>query len=327
MSKLNKILSIVLGLQLALTAFIFWPKPAAPAGQPLFADVTAGDVVKLTIKDNDGNVLGLAKNGAGWVLPEADDFSIPAGKISELLAKLEGIKTNRLVTQTQASHNRLKVGQDDFNRLIELKLADGTRHTLYVGSSGGAGVTHVRADDHPQVYLADINAFNVNAQPAGWIDAPYVEIPQESVVAAALKNTNGTFEFTKDGDSWTMLDLAGDEVFNEYGLTGMLTNAATVRMTAPLGKEAKQTYGFDNPLAESTLTYQKDNSSPTLPSHGGTKADENSYYLKSSESPYYVTVSGFTGDSFVNKTRADFLQAPPAEDNGTAGAPESSGSN
>lgn len=316
MSNLNKILIIVLILQLALTAFIFWPKSTVQVGQPLLADFAAGGVIKLTIADNEDNVIVLAKSGDEWVLPEADDFPVQADKVSTLLEQLEGIKSNRLVTQTGASHNRLKVGESDFNRLIEIELAGGRPYKLFAGTSGGAGATHVRADGQPEVYLANINTFELNAQPSGWIDTLYVEIPQENVVALTLENENGTFEFTKEGDSWAMLDLAEGEIFNEGGLTGMLTNAATVRMTAPLGKQEESAYGLDEPLAVITLTYEDDGSSQTATIEVGAKTEDNSYYLKASESPYYVTVSEFTGNSFVEKTRDDFLQEPPAAESG-----------
>ena len=312
MSKLNKILVVILIIQLALTAFVFWPKSTVQAGEPLFADFAASEVAKLTIRDNEDNVIVLAKNGENWVLPEADDFPVQADKVSTLLEKLEGIKGNRLVTQTEASHNRLKVDENDFNRLIEIELADGTQHKLYVGSSGGASATHVRADGQPEVYLADMNTFDVSAQPSGWIDTLYVEIPQENVVAVKLENENGTFEFAKEGDTWTMLDLAEDEVFNESGLTGMLNNAATVRLTAPLGKAEESAYGFNKPLAVVTLTYEQEDRSQVATIEVGAKTEDNSYYLKSSGSPYYVTVSEFIGSSLIDKTRNDFLQEPPA---------------
>lgn len=310
MSNLNKILIVVLALQLGVTAFAFWPQPAAQAGGPLLANMSAVNVTKLTIHDSDGNSITLAKNGNDWVLPDAGNFPVQADKVLALLNKIEGITANRLVTQTEASHSRLKVGQSDYDRLIELQLADGTAHKLYVGSSAGAGATHVRADDQPAVYLTDLNTFDVNAQAAGWIDTQVVNIPRDDVTGVKLENSNGTVEFKKEGDSWTMAGLAEGEVLNQDALNSLLNSAVSLRMNAPVGQTAPAEAGFDKPLAVATLTYSSTN---TLTLDVGAKSGENLYYLKSSDSPYYVTVAAVTGDTFVNKTRADFLQQLPAE--------------
>jgi hypothetical protein len=48
----------------------------------------------------------------------------------------------------------------------------------------------------------------------------------------------------------------------------------------------------------------------------GAATGDSGYYFKSSESPYFVTVSEFIGNSFIDKTRDDFLQEPPAEESG-----------
>ncbi len=313
MNRLNTILIIVLVVQLALTALVFWPKSTVQAGTPLLADFAADEVVKLTIHDDNENMIVLAKSNEDWVLPEADNFPVQADNVSTLLEKLEGIKGNRLVTQTEASHNRLKVGENDFNRLVEIELTDGTRHNVYVGSSGGTGATHIRISTQPEVYLADINTFEVNAQASSWVDTLYFNIPSENVVAVTLENENGTFDFIKNGETWTMTSLTDDEIFNETSLTGMLTSVTSVQMAAPLGTEEEPTYGFDNPLATVSLAYTEADSSKTASIKIGSKTEDNTYILKSSESPYYITVAEFTGNSLVDKNRDDFLQDPPGE--------------
>jgi hypothetical protein len=122
-----------------------------------------------------------------------------------------------------------------------------------------------------------------------------------------LENTNGTFEFVKEGDKWTMEGLAEDETFNEGGFSGLLNQVTNVRMTEPLGKE-ESWLGTDEPLA--TVTLKTADKSYTL-LIGAKDAEDNSYVLRSSESPYYVRIAEFTGNSLVEKKREDFLQAPP----------------
>jgi hypothetical protein len=46
---------------------------------------------------------------------------------------------------------------------------------------------------------------------------------------------------------------------------------------------------------------------------GAQSEQDNSYVLKSSESPYYVRVAEYTAQDWVENTREDFLDRPEAE--------------
>jgi hypothetical protein len=323
MNRQNQILTVVLVVQLALAAAIFWPRAVASGAEsgPLLANFKAADVVGLSISDADGNQMELSKKGDGWVLPQAGDFPADGDKITPLLDKIEGIKTNRLVTRTEASQKRLKVADDDFNRLLELTLSDGSSHKLYLGSSAGASATHVRADSESEVFLTgDLTAFDANAQASAWIDALFFSLPATATVSLTLENQNGTFEFEKQGETWAMRGLANDEVLKESEVTRLVNLASAVRMTEPIGQEEQATFGLAEPLATVTL---KTADKTYVLKVGAKNEEDNSYVLSSSESPYFVRVAQFTGDAFVTPTRDSFLEPPPTAE--PEGAGDSSG--
>jgi hypothetical protein len=319
-SKLNQILILLLVIQIVLGALVFWPSNAASGDSgPLFIDLKAGDVVELTVSDGSDNSVKLVKQGEVWVLPEAGDYPANGENVTSLLEKIEGIQTNRLVTQTDASHKRLQVAGDDFNRLLEVGLAGGSSSELFIGSQAGGNATHVRAGDQSEVYLTgDLNPWDAGAQASNWIDTLYFEVPQADVTKLTLENENGTFEFAKAGESWTMTDLAEDEILNESAVTSLLSQASSVRMSTPLGTEAQAAYGLANPKA--TVTLQTAAETFTLQIGAQNPDEDNSYVLSASKSPYFVQVAAFTGDNFANKTRTDFLQEPPTpeDDTGTS---------
>jgi hypothetical protein len=323
MNRQNQILTVVLVVQLALAAAIFWPRAVASGAEsgPLLANFKAADVVGLSISDADGNQMELSKKGDGWVLPQAGDFPADGDKITPLLDKIEGIKTNRLVTRTEASQKRLKVADDDFNRLLELTLSDGSSHKLYLGSSAGASATHVRADSESEVFLTgDLTAFDANAQASAWIDALFFSLPATATVSLTLENQNGTFEFEKQGETWAMRGLANDEVLKESEVTRLVNLASAVRMTEPIGQEEQATFGLAEPLATVTL---KTADKTYVLKVGAKNEEDNSYVMSSSESPYFVRVAQFTGDAFVTPTRDSFLEPPPTAE--PEGAGDSSG--
>lgn len=311
MTRSQQILAVILVIQLALTAFIFWPQSSDQvANEPLLPNFTAADVISMTIEDADGNRIVLAKDGDQWVLPEAGEYPANGDKILPVLEKLAEVKTNRLVTETENSHKRLKVAPDDFNRKIDITLQDGTQQEILLGNSAGAGATHIRAGNEPQVYLtSEVQPFDLDARATNWIDPVYYTIPQTTTVALTLENENGTFEFTRDGETWTMQGLNEGEEFAENNLKTVLNQVTTLRMTKPAGKEEQPGYGLDNPQA--TVTMKTDDGQTHILLIGAQDEDSQDYLVKSSDSDYYVWVASFTGNDLKGKTKDDFLLPPP----------------
>ncbi len=313
MKKLIIVLSILLVGQVALSIALLWPKSSAmPASAPLWSDFKADEVKSLTVSDKNGNTVTIARKDDGWVLPKIDDYPAQADKVTPVLEKLGKLKTNRLVARTEGSHRRLQVAADDFNRLLDVEMKDGSHRKLYVGSSAAAGATHFRDADHGEVYLtADLNSWEVNPQVGSWIDTLYFTATQTATVSLKLENANGVFDFKREGDKWTLIGLAEDEVFNDSAFNSLLNQATSLRMKEPLGKEAKPDYGMDTPLATLTLTTELEGASTTYTVTIGAKDAEGNYVARASTSPYHVRLSGYVGDAFANKKREDFI-SPPA---------------
>ena len=315
MNRQNKFLAGILAHQIVVAAIVFWPRPAATAGGgSLFAGLAADKIIKFTISDATGQVQ-LAKGQSGWVLPQADDYACQASKVQSLLDKLVALKADRLVTQTSASHKRLKVADQDFERSVEFELADGTRHKLYLGTSAGYQATHVRVQGKDDVYLAaGLAASEAPAQASGWVDPLYLSVPQDQVTALTLENKNGRFEMEKnESGAWTLQGLAAGETANVSNIQALVSRAASIALTEPLGKKEQDAFGFRTPGAVITLKARDQAGTvKTFTLRVGAKDEkDNSFVVISSESPYYVRVSSFAVQDFVEKARDYFLQLPP----------------
>jgi hypothetical protein len=300
---------------LIFTAIVFWPRPTATAeGQNLFPDLDTGQVVGLTLTDASGQTLRLAKENGTWVLPAAGGYPVQAGKVPEFLTKIAALRAERMVAQTGGSHARLRVADDDYERLVELEMSDGTRQRFYIGTSPSFSVSHIRADGQDSVYLtSELSAQDADAQASGWIDRTYLEIPKEQIVALTLENANGTFRFNKEGERWLMEDLAEDEILDQTAAEALVNRVALVTMIEPLGTEEEDSYGLAVPNAVATLQIRSDeggDSTYTL-RVGAKDPDDNSYVILSSESPFYVRVSEFAVRDLVEKDRDGFLELPP----------------
>jgi hypothetical protein len=309
MSRLQQRLAAILAVQVVLAAALLWPRPTTRGGGALLPGVGAEDVVALNIVDAQGNEIELRKLTGEWILPRADDYPGKADSIQSVLDKLLAVDTQRLVMRTAASHKRLQVAADEFGRRVELEDSSGARHTLYVGSSPSYGATHVRLEGQDETYLTNsITQYDLGATPASWVDTLYVQVPQEEVVSAKLENAHGTVEFTKDQQgNWTLADLQIGEQLDTAEIGSVTSRVTSLSMMEPLGREALPEYGVDSPQA--VLTVRKADEQVTLVV-GSQDADDRSYVVKASTSPYHVRVSEYTVRAMVESAREDFLRPP-----------------
>ena len=316
---MNRRIQILIGaflLQLVLVAIVFWPRQApAATGEALFPGITADQISSMSLTDDQGETIRLARSDGGWVLPEADDYPAVAEKVTTLLDKIAGLTAERLITQTSDSHKRLKVDEDDFNARIEFALSDSSQHILYVGSSSSYVATHVRADNEDQVYLVSgLSSSDVSSRATAWVEPIYFTVARDELVALTLKNANGQFTFTKDeAGVWAMAGMVAGETLDQNAVTSLVTGASAVSILKPLGKEEQEDYGLQRPLAVVTLkTHSEAEGAKSYTLRVGAQdASDQSYILISSSSPYYVRVSAYTVSGWIEKERDDFLEVPP----------------
>jgi hypothetical protein len=308
-----QILAIILVAQLVLVAILYWPRPApAGAGEALLLGVKSDEVTSLTVTDNQGNRVKLAKTGAQWVLPEAGDYPADATKITPVLDQLVEMKANRLVAETPASQARLQVADDAFARRIDIETPAGMK-TVYVGTSGGAGSSHVRLGGQNQVYLVSgVSDWQIGADPLSWTNSAYFTVPQSDVVAMTLTNPNGQFAFAKGaGGQWTLQGLGAGETAAQENIQRLLSAASSVTLVRPLGKTEDPAFGLGQPSAVVTLVARTDNQDKAYTlTVGSQDPNDQTYVVKSSESPYFVRAAGAVVGDLVSDTRESFLSLP-----------------
>lgn len=318
MTRLNQILTGILIVQLIVAAFVFLPRTLSGQAEveALLPGLDVDHVVTLTITSGEGRSLTLARKDGTWVLASAGDYPTVEGDVQTFLQNIAAVQTNRLVTETSGSHKRLEVAKEDYQRLVELEADDGSTHRLYFGTSPTFGAAHVRLDGENEVYLtSELSAQDAGILATDWVDSSYVSLPPEEVTAFTLQNAQGTFEFARDGEAWSMAGLTGDEVLNENAVQTLLSRATTVRLQQPLGATEAPEYGLDDPGAVVSL---ETNSGETHTLRVGAQdAEDNSYVVAWSGSPFYVRVSEFSVRDFVEKTRDDLLQQPAPEPEAT----------
>ncbi len=315
MSKLNRILAAILLFQAALVVYVYWPKPQASAGEPkpLFADLEKGRITSLTLfsepVSKGGKSLELIKNGESWTIPSKDNYPADNDRVNGLLDKIASLNTKILVAKTKSSHRRLKVAEDEYNRMVEMRYVSGDEpKRLYLGSSPAYRKVHIRNGIQNEVYLTkDIAAWEVGAEVATWMNHKYLDLQADNVSAITIENSHGRLEFEKSGDgSWTLNSLKDDEKINQSSWKTLLGKALSIRMMEPLGRQEQKSYAMEKPSV-SIVIKTSDGSDITLKA-GAKDEEKNSYVVKSSESPFYVRVSGYTIEDLISARKDNLLE-------------------
>jgi hypothetical protein len=313
-TRTQRILAGVLAFQIVLVAVTFWPRGAASeAAGPLLGEISADSVSSLTITDDQGEQVTLARQGDGWVLASGGDYPAQGEDVDAAVDQLLAITRSPLVTRTAASHDRLQVAADNFVREITLTLGNGETQTLYLGVSGGPLATHVRLAGEDEVFLTnEVTSYDLQASAINWVDPIYLSLERDNIDSMIVENAQGRLVFQKDGvGDWMMEGLAPDETFNFSPLSTLLSRVSALRLVAPVGTEVLPEYGLTEPQATVDLTVATDDSaSQEITVRIGAQADDGNYYVQSSESDYVVKIADFTVEDFVTHTREDFLQLP-----------------
>jgi len=280
----------------------------------LFGELEAAQVSGIRITDAEGTQLQIAKQAGDWVLASGGNYPVKGDAVSEFLDKLVAMTNSRRVTETASSHKQLMVADDDFNRLVEFSLEDGAQHSFYVGSALSYGTAHVRVAGENETYLiSDLTLSDVAVNASAWVDTIYFSVPGEEITAVTIENPQGVFAFTKDeaGD-WSLASFPEGETPNDNTINYVYSRVDDIRLLSPLGTVPVPEYGIDPPAA--TVTVQQQDAEGNASTHifyvGAQDPDDNTWVVKSTESPYYVRVSQYTAEDLVNWSMEDFIAQP-----------------
>lgn len=292
MSRLNKILSLLLVIQLMLIAYVYRPnRTSAPPSVNFFKGIDAAQVVGLTISDGQKS-LTMSKDRT-WHLETNPPYPADTKKIEALTNKLTTLTSSRLVAHTSASHGRLRVTEDDYSRKITLSLADGTGKQLLLGTSPNYKTIHVRAADDVNVYLVkDLADWEASATPDDWWDNNYIDVDPNKLTKLTLKNSHGALELTRDKEhNWQAPGIPPGKELAYEALHAFLNKACLIQLSSYLNEKPNDAkLGLNKPMAELLLT--TDDGVISLKIAPGDKEKEE-FTAKTDTSPFYVAVHDY----------------------------------
>ncbi len=327
MNKKNILLALLLIIQAGIIAYVY--KPVNQAKTPVvhfLSGITPDRITGLQISDETKKSITLEKGDKGWTITSDKNYPVDREKLESLLKKITSLQSTRLVTRTKASHGRLKVAKDDYNRMIEATIDNAPPQTIYLGTSPSYKTIHVRLAGKNEVYL--VKGFSVWEAPVennAWWPGLYINIPPEELVKVEINNAHGVFNLQKnDQNHWRLTvkadkDGAREQQADDSRVNDFLRRICRIPLTDYLGREDKKEYGLAAPSAMLTLTKTvkgKNAAEDTTGGHdtitlkiGKEDKESSQYTVKASNSPYYVKVASYAVKALIDQKFAD-LAAP-----------------
>ena len=310
MNKTQKIMIGLAILQLLLTVFVFWNKqPSEVSSEALLSNLDSAQITAIEISDNSNNNIALTRESGGWVLSDSDNFPVLDQNISTLIEQLQNIRTGRLVTNTQTSHERLEVSSDNYQRRITLRSTGGD-YVVYLGSSPAPSNVHVRLSTQDAVYLTNaISTTTASAQVSNWINTAYIQIDANQVSQIQVANANSEFQFIRGADNnWQFVNPVTDGPLDPSKWSSYVTAFTNLRMVMPISTQLDEQYGLQNPAARVTLHFSENGEEKVAELVIGKQDEQDqNYYAKWSLSPYVVKISSFNAERIINLTLMDLV--------------------
>lgn len=313
MNKTQRILLGMVVLQLVLIALVFFnSKPKIVPNEPLLPNLQTDKITAIKISDNSNNLIDIEKKNETWVLANSGDFPVLEQSVTSLLDSLKNIRTGRLVTNTKASHKRLQVADDDYQRKIVITSPQGDT-TILMGSSPAPSNVHIRLANDDAVYLT--NAITTNTASSivsNWVNTSYVQLDSNAVTQIEVQSANGSFQFQKSVDNtWQFADQTENETLDASKWSSYLTAFTNLRMVMPVSTQMEDAFGLSNPKAKVTLHFTENGESKAGElTIGQQDSRDQNYYAKWSFSPYVVKISSFNAERIINLAKTDLISTP-----------------
>jgi hypothetical protein len=219
MNRLINKLLVLLALQLAVTAWVFWPKqePGFENAQLSLIVLAPATIDRLLVSDADSSLI-MTREDNGWRMPEYHGLPVDISKVESVLAELPQLSRGYPVAKSAGASERFEVASDNFQLRLEY-VADGQNvGRVFLGTSPGFRKVHARINDENAVYAVEFNSYDIPANPAEWLDKSLLQLEEFQSV------TGLDFALILENEQWTNQDGLSAEETSASGLINGLKN-------------------------------------------------------------------------------------------------------
>ena len=249
MNRAIALLIMVFGVQIALTAHLYWPDsgPELMQSTPLIRLDTAA-IDEIHIEDDRGNETRLKRVENSWLLPELDNLPADEEKTEALLQVISSTAHGGPVADTIAARQRFRVASYHYQRRLNFVSKGKVRDTVYLGTSPGFRRVHARNDTTDAIYSIPFNTFDASGIEDDWLDRGVLQIDTPDLIEGP------GFALVRDGFSWVNQNGGLPEARE---LDAVLRALASLQVDGVADEDAQRSIAELEPTLALTLTVGK----------------------------------------------------------------------
>ncbi len=251
------------------------------------------------------------KQGGAWRMTRPGVGPTEARALEDLLDRFADMKVTGVAARNATSYEQFEIDDAHATR-ITLKAGDTTLLDLYVGASLDMG-SAVRVPGRTEVFRSDQSVSTmVTRAPRDWRDRDVTRIARDNVRAVEWQNTNGTWRFTRNGDTWTPAQGTTVERLDTAKVNALVDSVTNLR-ASDFGA-ANAAHGVTDTSPRVTLETDGDGGPSRVTVRVGANSGDQETFAKREGSDVVFVLSRSQADA-VNPTLAAF-QAPLPSDGG-----------
>lgn len=323
MKKRVKILAVLLAAQLLLALGIgLSDRGVSSAIEPTaLVSFDAEKIDRITLEGAGNTKVTLAKNDGNWVLPETGGFPANTSRVEQLFERLGTLRSGTPVATSGSARERFRVSDEQFERRITLSVGDVAVARLYLGSSPGMRLVHVRNEADDAIHAVKMAVYDVPVEAADWEDKSVLTLSKTAITAIEVNGLR--FERSapaSDGDSkaddaaatpvWKAVGLAEGKRLNPEAADKLVGLLADLRFDRVLGQDAKDEYGMENPALEFSVRLKEGD---PLTYRLGKAKEKEEYTLKVSNRPEYFRLASYQAKPLIESANLEKLTEKSAE--------------
>ena len=311
MANARSWLTALLLLQLALAGGLLLSRQQAGddgTPQPLLP-VAASAIDRIVVSDAASQATLVRQEGA-WILP-GSQLPASAGKVADILERLEQTATEWPVTTTQSSHKRFEVAGEAFQRRVQLYQGDEPVAEFYLGTSPGFRKVHLRRAAADEVYAVALNTFDLPADDDGWLDHSLLAVADPTRIVGPdytlEESVDGVWSLAGDGTA----PGAGNAPLDDEQARQLVSAFANLRVQSVAdgvpGAETGQGVSVEVATADGSYRYHF-------------HQDETGYFVQREDRAAVFSLSQYDYDRITGVGLAELVHQTEATESAGAGA-------
>ena len=234
--------AVILGVAAYMSTTGRKVKAPSELGKPVLPDLDLSQVMKIELKDKQGETFRLESSDAGWKITSLYDYPADIAKIREHLLDIKNLKIGAKAPADKVAAPEVLDLQDGSGKSLatlllgEEHMRQATGQMAQFGGGSFPDGRYVSAGDTGKAWLVTETLGSFSKDPSNWADTQIISVSSSDVNGIALMKDGKACILSKKDGSWSLAGLEENEEFDtssSYSLESALSSLSFNNLADP----------------------------------------------------------------------------------------------